>query len=258
MSGLFSAMLTAIGQSLLADIATKALRRITDQRAVQNAIADTDSYFAGVENVSASLTKWCQAESFRGLLEDAVHGHPPDLDRLARDFAAISDFHDPDPNRSLARRVVEVFLDHLERELLTGSSGNYIAEFREQARFRHLAQGQDETKMIIQRGFAELRELAALPSGSISHATLNARIEDARTLIDRGQPRQALIALEHLYQSPEATDSDAATRARLLTALGAAAIRADESIRAQECLRLLWLSIPPRQRSSPTSPLCPS
>jgi hypothetical protein len=134
--------------SLAGVVAKSGTRRLIETTPIRAAIQDADRVFSGeIEGVGEALGRWMGSEDAVALLR-RMEAEPSSLaigTELVTSFLT-SDFFHREETAETAARVLETFLDALNRRLLQDpNQGLLIHELREAARFEELKRSREST-----------------------------------------------------------------------------------------------------------------
>jgi hypothetical protein len=113
------------------------LRNFLTGSPVRRAIKASANEFPGVPGLSQALSDWCRSDQFGSLIESFSKGQLPSVQEVMVDsFVGTGKFYDGLTGTHLtARRVIELFWSHLERELYRSGDGALVEAQR--AKLRH-------------------------------------------------------------------------------------------------------------------------
>ena len=229
---MFADMTVEMAARAIISGATRALLA-RESSVVEQAIAETCSQFEGVEGAEPALTRWAKSPAVGVVYESLLAGERDFDDEIVESFIRVGDFYLPDDDelRKTAEQIVSAFLKALLGGLFQGSGAiSALAERQEQLHF--------ETREHTDMRFAQMEtHLLSLGAAVVEatgrgvpqdpeHAKIEAQIDSARDLINRGQVGAARSVLEMARNQANAIPPE--LEFRLLTNLGACALASED------------------------------
>ena len=240
------ALVAELGTSIAVSAAAGGIRAYFAKRAdvVRRAIQATSSRFQEFEGAETALLRWTSGEAFVGFVERVHAGERYFDDEGVASFINEGGFYLPiaEERTAIAREIVATFITELSGALLR-SDDPFVALANRQEILHVDTRSEIVGEMNV--GFAavtaELRSMRAaamaLPGASKpgnhtnpDHRALEAKIDLARDLINRGRVSSARVVLEGLRKEAKTTSVE--LEFRVVTNMGACALAEDDIDRA--------------------------
>jgi tetratricopeptide (TPR) repeat protein len=237
-------LLGKLAPTLLLMVGEHGIKKLLKQSPIQRAIQATADVFPRIENINYALTKWCQSGEFDSLLKELKDGKRGLTDdSVVSSFIETGDFFAGEETETLAGKVLLAFFRKLEDELYKSDYGLSIHASRQEV--LHTEIRTEIVKMrdeMCQRGQYVVEKLSEplnqilkyLSSDDIEKSaetkekTLHARVDEARTLIQRGKVISARSILERLRSETTNQFLSDNLRFRIATNLGACALELED------------------------------
>jgi tetratricopeptide (TPR) repeat protein len=236
--GFLLGLLFKIAPSLLTTVAKAGVQSLLQQTPVTKAINATCESFPDLEPLRHTLENWCKSKDFAQILEQVKAGSRSiSQNDVITSFNEVGSFYTGDNTRASAEQVLNTFAAKLEEQLyVTDDSGAYYHAQREEVLHsdtRNRLERIDEHVIAVEQTQREI--LSRLPSSEDQNQTrsaneihLHAKVDAARDLLNRGQPRAARLVLDELRKELASRSASAQLLFRVATNLGACALQFNE------------------------------
>lgn len=222
----------------LEKLAEFGVEKISKNSPVSQAIKKTHDQFTkdDIEGVREALYKWCQSDSFSDILKAVQSGQGVvSDDDCVSSFLSISGFYYKDVTSFVARQILRVFGEELERHLLASEEGVPILGQRQREFHHETLRGQDALykKLLSLPDEIASRVVSTTLSDEVGNQTiqekpLHAKVDAARSLIKKGKAKSAQSLLQELRNEQSDKPFSVELQFRIATNLGACALELDD------------------------------
>lgn len=242
-------VLTGLLTKAAIELGKRGYKKLTEETPVSKAIEAAADAFTGIE-VREALVTWCEGDVFASLLTALKAGDRNLTDEAVIDsFIQSTDFFmgEDEETHRVALSVVTEFLKKLEQEIYDAPGGvSALAGRGEVQHAETLEALQQSTREITEQFKREISGLKeqllqssmsadqnALPRAS-DEQLLHTRVDDARDVLNDGEPKVAQSMLRRLRSAHEGESLTAELQFRIANTLGACALQLEDTATAKE------------------------
>lgn len=223
-----------IATPVLIAITKQGIKKLLKSDFLFEAVSSTAIEFPQFDALNHSLNEWCKSVEFISILKSVKERNNKYNDEaIINSFVNIGGFDTGEKTTNDASAVIKCFFNNIERELFKTIEGLFVHDKKQEA-LHHETQ-----KMVLALG-EQIKEHTLSHNQTSDEievqpeeAIINARIDEARKLINKGLPLTAKELLGEIGKDINDKETSAEINFRIHTNLGACALdlgRIDEAV----------------------------
>lgn len=243
-------LLIKVGTSLAASGVKAGYAKLIETPQFKKAMDETKAAFPSLE-LEPSLKAWCASSEFEMIILSLQKGdRTPEDESVIDSFIRISNFFDGDNTQSSAKSLLEFLFARLETAIINSPEGLAAVAGRQEILHEETRAFTKEAVRPFAEQLSKVSETLTaiqsnLPDSSataqkVEEAVYQARIDEARRLLDSGKPKTAKEILETLRKELNKKNPSRSLLFRIATNLGSCAIRLNDKSTAIRELQLAY------------------
>ncbi len=227
---------------LLTELTKCCTSKLLEVPVVVKAIEATGRLFPNIEGLEGTLKKWCESDDFIVLLKKLKNGERNITnDNVIASFLENSRFHMGDRTHETSKEILLIFFKKLEDEIMTTKDGLPFHSRREEVLHAEAKVLIQDVSKSMSNQLTEVRDAILKhimvddieESPKIQEKIYHARIDEAKTLIQKGKARSAQEILQRLRKDLLGKSISGELEFRIATNLGACALESDNLTEAK-------------------------
>jgi tetratricopeptide (TPR) repeat protein len=220
-----SAIAWKIATPALIAIGKHGIKKLLEKDFLFEAVSSTAIEFPQFVALNHSLNEWCNSDEFIEILKSFKERNDKYADEAIIDsFVTVGGFHTGNETNSDASAVIKCFFNNIERELFKSIEGLFVHDKKQEAlhcKTQNMLLALNE--QIKEHTLNHIQTSDEIEV-SLEEKIINARIDEARKLINKGHPITAKDLLVEIIEDISDKESSSEINFRIHTNLGACAL----------------------------------